>query len=126
MIKFSNQLVLKMHTLLTEKSGGSDGVRDIGLLDSVLQSAYATFDGEELFPTEIEKAVRICYGLVSNHAFIDGNKRIGVLFLLVFLKVNGIEIFATNDEIIHLGLSLAEGIIDYDGLYVWVNTHIKK
>ena len=126
MIKFSNQLVLKMHTLLTEKSGGSDGVRDIGLLDSVLQSAYATFDGEELFPTEIEKAVRICYGLVSNHAFIDGNKRIGVLFLLVFLKVNGIEIFATNDEIIHLGLSLAEGIMDYDGLYVWVNTHIKK
>ena len=124
MIKFSNQLVLKMHTLLTEKSGGADGVRDAGLLDSVLQSAYATFGGEELFPTEIEKAVRICYGLVSNHAFIDGNKRIGVLFLLVFLKVNGIEISATDDEIIYLGLSLAEGKLNYDGLLTWTKNHV--
>ena len=109
--------------LSIEKSGGLDGVRDMGLLDSVLQSAFVTFDGVELFPTTIEKAVRIGYGLVSNHAFLDGNKRIGVLFLLVYLEVNGVFISATNDEIVELGLGLAEGKIRYDELLDWVNTH---
>ena len=123
MTKFSNQLVLKMHSLLIEMSGGLDGVRDMGLLDSVLQSAFVTFDGVELFPSTVEKAVRIGYGLVSNHAFLDGNKRIGVLFLLVYLEVNGVFISATDSEIIELGLGLAEGKIKYDELLDWVNAH---
>ena len=123
MTKFSNQLVLKMHSLLIEMSGGLDGVRDMGLLDSVLQSAFVTFDGVELFPSTVEKAVRIGYGLVSNHAFLDGNKRIGVLFLLVYLEVNGVFISATDGEIIELGLGLAEGKIKYDELLDWVNAH---
>ena len=125
MIKFSNELVLKMHTLLINASGGADGVRDFGLLDSVLQSAYATFGGEELFPTDIEKAARICFGLVSNHAFIDGNKRIGVLYLLVFLRAIGIDLTATDEDIIALGLGLAEGKIDYEGLLIWINEHTR-
>lgn len=74
MIKFSQDKVLLLHKLIVEQTGGSDRVRDFGLLDSALESAYATFDGQELFPSKEEKAARIGVGLVSNHAFVDGNK----------------------------------------------------
>lgn len=77
MIKFSKDKVLLLHQLIVEETCGSDGVRDYGLLDSALQSAYATFDGNELYPTKEEKGAKIGYSLVSNHAFVDGNKRIG-------------------------------------------------
>ena len=100
MIKFSEEKVLLLHRLLIEATGGADGVRDIGLLDSALESAYATFDGKELFPSKEEKAARLGVGLVSNHAFVDGNKRIGMYVLLSFLEVNGIQIEATNDDIV--------------------------
>ena len=90
MIKFSQEKVLLLHKLIVEATGGSDGIRDFGLLDSALESAYATFDGKELFPTKEEKAARIGVGLVSNHAFVDGNKRIGMYIMITFLEVNGI------------------------------------
>ena len=76
MIKFSQDKVLLLHQLLIEQTGGEDGVRDFGLLDSALEACYATFDGKELFPSKEEKAARLGVGLVSNHAFVDGNKRI--------------------------------------------------
>ena len=68
--------------LIVEVTGGTDGIRDIRLLDSALESIYATFDGKELYPTKEEKAAKLGYGLVSNHAFIDGNKRIGIYVML--------------------------------------------
>lgn len=92
MIKFSQDKVLLLHQLLIEQTGGEDGVRDFGLLDSALEACYATFDGKELFPSKEEKAARLGVGLVSNHAFVDGNKRIGMYVLLTFLEVNGITI----------------------------------
>ena len=76
MIKFDDEKVLLLHQLITQATGGSEGVRDIGLLDSALESIYATFDGAELYPTKEEKAARLGYSLISNHAFVDGNKRI--------------------------------------------------
>lgn len=93
MIKFSQDKVLLLHQLLIEQTGGEDGVRDFGLLDSALEACYATFDGKELFPSKEEKAARLGVGLVSNHAFVDGNKRIGMYVLLTFLEVNGITIY---------------------------------
>ena len=81
MIKFSQENVLLLHKLIVEATGGSDGIRDFGLLNSALESAYATFDEKELFPSKEEKAARIGVGLVSNHAFVDGNKRIGSAFV---------------------------------------------
>ena len=123
MIKFSQEKVLLLHKLIVEQTGGSDGIRDFGLLDSALESAYATFDGKELFPTKEEKAARIGVGLVSNHAFVDGNKRIGMYVLLTFLEVNGIRMDCTNEDVVHAGLSVADGSMDYDGLLAWVREH---
>ena len=123
MIKFSEDKVLLLHRLLIEATGGTDGVRDIGLLDSALESAYATFDGKELFPSKEEKAARLGVGLVSNHAFVDGNKRIGMYVLLSFLEVNGIQIEATNEEVVEAGLALARGDMKYEGLLTWILEH---
>ena len=123
MIKFSEEKVLLLHRLLIEATGGTDGVRDIGLLDSALESAYATFDGKELFPSKEEKAARLGVGLVSNHAFVDGNKRIGMYVLLSFLEVNGIQNEATNEEVVEAGLALARGDMKYEGLLTWILEH---
>ena len=123
MIKFSQEKVLLLHKLIVEATGGSDGIRDFGLLDSALESAYATFDGKELFPTKEETAARIGVGLVSNHAFVDGNKRIGMYVLLTFLEVNGIPLEATDEEVVDVGLRLAEGKMQYEELLQWIKDH---
>ena len=123
MIKFSQERVLLLHKLLVEQTGGANGIRDFGLLDSALESAYATFDGQELFPSKEEKAARIGVGLVSNHAFVDGNKRIGMYVLLTFLEVNGIPLFVTDEEIVDVGLRLAQGEMKYEELLEWIKQH---
>lgn len=123
MIKFEQDKVLLLHQLLTEETGGSAGLRDSTLLDSALESAFATFDGKELYPTKEEKAAKICCSLISNHAFVDGNKRIGMYVLLTFLEVNGIPIDATDEEIIIIGLALADGSMKYEELLSWILDH---
>ena len=123
MIKFSEEKVLLLHRLLIEATGGADGVRDIGLLDSALASDYDTFDGKELLHNKKEKAARLGVGLVSNHAFVDGNKRIGMYVLLSFLEVNGIQIEATNEKVVEVGLALASGDMKYEGLLAWILEH---
>lgn len=120
MIKFSQDKVLLLHRLIIEQTGGEDGVRDFGLLDSALEACYATFDGKELFPTKEEKAAQLGAGLVSNHAFVDGNKRIGLYVMLTFLEVNGIKIETTDEELVNLGLGLAQGQMKYEDLLRWI------
>ena len=121
MIKFSIEKVKLLHQLMAEVTGGSVGVRDESLLDSALESAYATFDGAELYPSKEEKAAKLGYSLVSNHAFVDGNKRIGVYVMLSFLELGGISIAATNDEIVKLGLRIADGTLKYEEILSWIN-----
>ena len=120
MIKFNQDKVLLLHQLLIEQTGGEDGVRDFGLLDSALEACYAIFDGKELFPTKEEKAARLGFVLVSNHAFVDGNKRIGLYVMLAFLEVNGIKLETNDDELIELGLGLAQGKLKYEDLLQWI------
>ncbi|MDD6994929.1 MAG: type II toxin-antitoxin system death-on-curing family toxin [Candidatus Borkfalkiaceae bacterium] len=123
MIKFSKEKVLLLHKMIMEQTGGLDGIRDFGLLESALESAYATFDNKELFPSKEEKAARIAVGLVSNHAFVDGNKRIGMYVLLTFLEVNGLPLEVTDDEVVEVGLKLAEGKMRYEELLQWIKEH---
>ena len=123
MIRFSRDKVKLIHQLLAEETGGSIGVRDEGLLDSALESAFATFDGVELYPSKEEKAAKIAYSLVSNHAFVDGNKRIGVFVMLSFLSLNGIRIDATDEEIVQLGLGIADGSVEYERIVSWIKAH---
>lgn len=123
MIRLDKQKALLLHQLVVDASGGSSGVRDFGLLDSAIESAYQTFGGEELYKTLEEKGARLGFNLVSNHAFIDGNKRIGLLIMLTFLAVNGINLKFSDSELVDIGLSLADGKTDYEGLLSWINAH---
>jgi len=124
-IKFSQEKVLLLHQLITQETGGDPGLRDFGLLDSALESAYATFDGKDLYPTKAEKAARIGYALISNHAFVDGNKRIGMYVLLTFLEVNGFRARPTNEDVVRVGLGVAAGDIKYEELLAWVRKIVK-
>lgn len=120
MIKFDDDKVLLLHQLITQATGGSAGVRDMGLLDSALESIYATFDGVELYPTKEEKAARLGYSLISNHAFVDGNKRIGMYVMLTFLEANGIHTDVSNEEVARVGLAVASGEMKYDDVLNWI------
>ena len=123
MIRFSKEKVLLLHQLIAEATGGSVGVRDEGLLESALETAFSGFGGKEFYPTKEEKGARLGYNLISNHAFVDGNKRIGVYVMLTFLEVNGIRIDCTNEDVVKVGLGVADGSMDYDALLAWVREH---
>ena len=123
MIRFSKEKVLLLHQILIEQTGGEAGVRDMGLLESALASCEMTFDGRELFPSKEEKAARLAVGLVSNHAFVDGNKRIGVSVMLTFLEVNGIRLRVTDEELVEIGISLARNPMTYKALLQWIHRH---
>ncbi len=120
MIKFSKEKILLLHKILAEATGGSVGVRDEGLLDSALESAFASFDGKDLYPTKEEKGARIGFSLISNHAFVDGNKRIGVYVMLSFLEMNGIKIRCSEEDLVNIGFSIADGSMGYDDLLHWI------
>ena len=123
MIRLSKDKVVQLHRLVAQRTGGSAELRDEGLLESAVEGAFQTFGGVELYPTIEEKDARLGFSLVSNHAFVDGNKRIGMLVMLTFLEVNGVHIEATNDDIAALGYALADGSTDYVELVAWVNSH---
>lgn len=123
MIKFSKEKVLLLHQLIAEETGGSIGLRDEGLLESALETAFSGFGGKEFYPTKEEKGARLGYSLISNHAFVDGNKRIGVYVMLTFLEVNGIRLDCTNEDIVEIGLGVASGSMDYEALLTWVRNH---
>ncbi len=125
MIRFSREKVLLLHQLIAQETGGDPNVRDVALLDSALNTAFQTFDGKELYPSKQEKAARIGFSLISNHAFVDGNKRIGMYVLLTFLETNGIRLELTDEEIARVGLAIADGSMKYEDLLAWIHTHEK-
>ena len=123
MIQFSKDRVLLLHKILAEATGGAVGIRDETLLDSALESAFSGFGNQEFYPSKEEKGARLGYARISNHAFVDGNKRIGTYIMLTFLEMNGIRIQCTDEEIIDIGLSLADGKMTYEELLRWVIDH---
>ena len=123
MIKFSKDKVLLLHKLIAEETGGSIGVRDEALLESALEGAFAGFGGNEFYLSKEEKGARLGYTLISNHAFVDGNKRIGMYVMLTFLEVNGIHMDCTNEEVTAVGLGVADGSMGYEELLTWVQNH---
>lgn len=123
MIQFSKEKVLLLHQMITRETGGDPSLRDMGLLDSGLASAFQSFGGQELYPTKEEKGARLGYALVSNHAFVDGNKRIGMYVMLTFLEVNGVPIDPPESEVARVGLALADGSMSYEQLVEWIHTY---
>ena len=120
MIKISKEKVLLLHQMITAETGGSVGIRDMGLLESALGNAYATFGGTELYKTKEEKAASLGFSLISNHAFVDGNKRIGVYIMLTFLEAEGIKMNCSNSDVVKLGLSVADGSMKYNDVLNWI------
>lgn len=123
MIVLSKQQILLLHSQLISGTGGSDGLRDVGLLESAINSPFQQFGNEDLYPTIQQKASRLCFGLVNNHPFIDGNKRIGAHVMLVFLALNGIELEYTQDDLSSTILKLASTEISYQQLTKWIINH---
>lgn len=123
MIKLTKEQILTLHSELIKMTGGSDVIRDIGLLESALETPFQSYGGEELYPSIQAKAVRLCYGLVKNHAMVDGNKRIGVHAMLVFLSVNGYELEYTQKELSNLILDVAADKKQYEDVLQWLLEH---
>lgn len=116
--------VLELHELILEQSGGSGGLRDLGALDSALSQPQMTFDGNELYPSLLEKAAALGFSLVCNHPFIDGNKRVGHAAIETFLVLNGWELSASVDEQEQVFLRLASGILRREELTAWLQSHL--
>ena len=123
MIKLTKEQILLLHSELIKITGGSDGVRDIALLESALESPFQSYAGEELYPSIQAKAARLCYGLVKNHAMVDGNKRIGVHAMLVFLFVNGYQLEYAQKELSDLILDVAADKKQYEDILQWLLAH---
>lgn len=115
--------IIDIHKKIVMATGGSSELRDRALLESAVYAAEASFDNEEIYPTIQEKAARLAYGLISNHAFVDGNKRIGVFIMLMTLKLNGIKIYYTQKELSDMGLGIASGDLSYKDILNWINVH---
>ena len=119
----SKRQILILHEHLISETGGQPGLRDEGLLESALAAPFAAFGSEELYPTLVQKAARLGYGLVRNHAFVDGNKRIAAHAMLTFLALNGVEPRHTQQELSDIFLKLAAGEAEYEDLLAWINEH---
>lgn len=125
MIILTKEQVLMLHDRLIDVTGGSKGIRDEGMLDSALANPFQVFGGEELYPSIQAKAAQLCYGLVKNHAMLDGNKRLGTHVMLVFLALNGYELAYSQKELSDTILALAAGDIQVDDLLQWIIRHQK-
>lgn len=123
MRNLSKKQVLALHSDLMREFGGTEGIRDEGLLESALAAPFQTFDGEPAYPSLQAKAARLGFGLVSNHPFVDGNKRTGAHVMLVFLALNGVELRYEQQELIDVFLSVASGGSDWRDLQQWILGH---
>jgi death-on-curing protein len=127
MIRFLTlEEMLELHRLILEQSGGLDGLRDSGSLDSALAQPQMMFDGQELYPSLAEKAAVLGFSLVCNHPFVDGNKRVGHAAMETFLVLNGWELVAGIDEQEQLFLSLAAGSLPREEFTAWVQSHLHQ
>jgi len=116
--------VIRLHTQVIEATGGLDGIRDVNILASALAAPLQTFGGEELFPSVVEKIARLGYGLASNHAFIDGNKRTGALMVQLLLKWNGYQFTLKPGELADMFISIADGTASENDLLQWIQKHL--
>jgi death on curing protein len=118
--------LIHLHQRVTEQSGGCSGLRDFGLAESALSQPQMTFGGDELYPSLAEKAAALCFSLVMNHPFFDGNKRIGHAAMETFLMLNGFEMNASIDDSERTILQLAASQLDRQSFVKWVASHVSK
>ena len=115
--------ILKIHTILVEEFGGSDGVRDNQLLESAINRPYQTFDGQDLYPSALEKAAAILESIVKNHPFVDGNKRTGYVLARLILMEAGLDINADQATKYQFVIDISINKLDYDQIKEWLLIH---
>lgn len=120
----SKRQIIMLHSTLIFEFGGIDGIRDEALLESAIYAPFQTFDDQDLYPTILAKAATLCFGLIRNHPFIDGNKRIATHSMLVFRDINKISIAYEEQELIFIILSISSGKLNYVHLLKWLRSHI--
>ncbi|MCE2734803.1 MAG: type II toxin-antitoxin system death-on-curing family toxin [Chryseotalea sp.] len=118
--------VEKIHEILIERFGGAKGIRDKGLLESSISRPFQTFDGQELYPHVFDKAAAIFESLITNHPFIDGNKRTAYVLMRLFLKNNQFDIYANEEEKYQFVIQAASGELKFDQIKSWIEKNTKK
>lgn len=117
---------LRIHDVLIDKFGGSKGIRDKGALDAALKRPFSTFDKKELYPTPLDKAAAIIESILTNHPFVDGNKRTGYVLMRLFLIQNGLDIVAEQNEKYEFVIAITKGEIKFDAIKNWISESTKK
>lgn len=118
--------VKRIHSILIDRFGGSQGIRDKGALEAALQRPFATFDQTELYPTSVDKAAAIIESIVGNHPFVDGNKRIGYTLMRLTLLQNGLDIKANQQDKYEFVMSISKGDKDIDEIKKWIKHRLKR
>jgi death on curing protein len=124
--KLDTAQVLYLHGLMCSATGGASGVRDIAALESAIYHAFASFEGRDFYQTIEEKAARQAFGMIRNHPFVDGNKRIGLFVMLVFLELNHIKLSFPQNELVKLGTGVADGSVGPAQITEWIKRYKKK
>jgi death on curing protein len=117
--------VERIHDILIEKFGGLKGIRDQGALDSAINRPYQTFDGQDLYPDPTDKAAAIFESIISNHPFIDGNKRTAYVLMRLMLLSNEIDIHVAQEEKFNFVIKAAEGKLNLDQIRAWISKYLK-
>jgi len=125
MIWLSVEDIILIHSQIIKTSGGMDGIRDLDSLEAAIAAPLQSFDGKDLYPTPLEKIARLAFGLASNHAFVDGNKRIGAMAMQLLLKWNGYSLILKSGELADMFISIASGKNNTDSLLTWLNSHLE-
>ena len=125
MIWISAEDVILIHSRVIEGSGGLDGLRDRDGLEAAVSAPMQTFDGKGLYPTDLEKIARLGFGLASNHAFVDGNKRIGAMMTQLLLKWNGYDLTLRSGELAEMFIAIADGTAKEKDLLDWISRHLR-
>lgn len=112
--------VLLMHEKIIERTGGASGVRSLPLIESAVQRFHASFSGQDAHATIEEKAAAVACGLIQNHGFVDGNKRIGVAVMRLILLQNGIQIQYSQQDLVQIALTVANGKSDVADVTAWI------
>ena len=126
MIYLHKQQILKLHNRIIKEFGGIHGIRDERLLVSALANPLQTFAGLDLYPTCVDKAVQLCYGLIKNHPFLDGNKRIALHSMLILISINGLKFEFAYDELIDIIFKVADGSFNSSDLLQLLKEKIKE
>ena len=125
MIWITTDDVIQIHSRVIQRSGGMDGLRDRASLEAAVSAPMQSFGGQDLYPTTVEKIARLGYGLASNHAFVDGNKRIGAMMTQLLLKWNGFQMSLCSGELADMFIAIADGSAKESDLLAWIQGHLE-